>query len=123
MEELILKKSGLKLPEVNSEKLTSAELFITPAGTEKLIPASWGYFPIINNLNDKDAHIPSNKIFNVDYLNLKNLPQAGHERAGYCKVWVLKDSKVKAVRGYYFYDSNESYSVCLITDNSNLIYI
>lgn len=120
----ILRDNNLKFPEIKSGMLTSSSIYITPESTDKLIPASWGYVPSgITGENILD--LPKReKVFKVDYLNLKNLPYANHTQAGYCKIWVWDNSKPRAVRGYYFQDlDNRSYSACLITDNSNLIYI
>ncbi|MCZ2845612.1 MAG: hypothetical protein O2U61_03825 [Candidatus Bathyarchaeota archaeon] len=120
----ILRDNNLKFPEIKSGMLTSFSIYISPEGTDKLIPASWGYVPSgISGENNLD--LPKReKVFKVDYLNLKNLPFASHKQAGYCKIWVWDKSKARAVRGFYFQDlDTRSYTVCLITDNSNLIYI
>lgn len=120
MEE-ISRNSNLKFPEIISGKLTRTAIYITPEGSTKMVQASWGYLPSVI----EDGSIPKReKIFKVEYLNLKNLPYASHKQAGYCKIWVWENSRSRAVRGFYFQDSNnKSYTACLITDNSNLIYI
>lgn len=122
MEELLI-NNDLKLPEMISGKLTHAKISITPEGTDEVIPASWGYLPV--GVESDDFVLPRReKIFKVDYSNLKNLPYASHEQAGYCKIWIWENSKPVAVRGFYFEDlENKSFSACLITDNTNLIYI
>lgn len=121
MEE-ILRNNNLKFPEISSGKLTRSAIYITPEGTNKIIPATWGYLPYVF---PDDTELPEReKVFKVDYLNLKNLPFANHENAGYCKIWIWENSKPRAVRGFYFQDvDTKSYTACLITDNSNLIYI
>lgn len=122
MEEIV-PDNNLKFPEIRSGKLTRSSLYITPEGTTKIIPAIWGYLP--GGITNDDSDLPQReKVYKVDYLNLKNLPFANHDQAGYCKIWIWDKSKAKAVRGFYFRDlNNRSYSACLITDNSNLIYI
>ena len=122
MEE-ILEHSNFKLPEIVSGKLNKDAIYITPEGSKKVVPATWGYLPV--GLDNEESLLTGReKIYKVDYLNLKNLPFANHEQAGYCKVWIWDGSKPRAVRGFYFHDlEKSSYTACLVTDNSNLLYI
>lgn len=122
MMEEILRNNNLRFPEIVEGKLTKSSIYITPEGTSKLIPASWGY--ITSGLSDETDMPKREKIFKVEYLNLKNLPMSNHTQAGYCKIWVWNNSKARTARGFYFQDVEaRTYSACLITDNSNLIYI
>lgn len=107
------------LPELyDNNRFDGSELCISLGNFPEIYKANWGYKPSAELYENKS------EIKEVDYGSIGNLPLANHANAGFCKIWFQRNSKNIAVRGFYFHDlASERYTVCLITDKTNLIFI